>query len=73
MTTLEEIYEAWGKGDFWVVSPCESTAASVTHSDVVDTKPHRRIMEGTRLTVQRKEQPHGFEVGRLTGSRGGDW
>jgi len=47
---LEELYEAWGKGDFWVVSPCHSTVVP------------GRTMEGTRLTVQRKAQPDGFEV-----------
>ena len=50
MTSLEELYSAWGKGDFWMVSPCHSTALP------------GRTMEGTRLTVQKKVRPSGFDV-----------
>ena len=50
MLDVGELYETWGKGDFWVVSPCHSTARE------------GRLMEGTRLTVQRKDNPTGYEV-----------
>uniref|UniRef100_A0A7S2SK19 Protein O-GlcNAc transferase n=1 Tax=Rhizochromulina marina TaxID=1034831 RepID=A0A7S2SK19_9STRA len=46
--SLAELYSAWGQGDFWVVSPCQSLVEPV------------RSMEGTRLTVQARP-PGGFE------------
>ena len=39
VATLHRLYELWEQGDFWVVSPCVSTAVN------------GRTMEGTRLTV----------------------
>ena len=26
MDTVEDLYAAWGRGDFWIVSPCRSVA-----------------------------------------------
>jgi hypothetical protein len=45
--TLKEMYEVM-KRDFWVVTPCHSTATP------------GKIMEGTRLTLQ-YVPPEGFE------------
>ena len=42
MDTVEDLYAAWGRGDFWIVSPCRSVAVP------------GRTMEGTRLTIQKK-------------------
>ena len=49
------------QGDFWVVSPCESTAIP------------GKVLEGTRLTVQRKASPDGFEFTIRTPGTPGRW
>ena len=49
------------QGDFWVVSPCESSAIP------------GKVLEGTRLTVQRKVSPDGFEFTIRTPGTPGRW
>ena len=48
-TSSGELYTLLDSRDFWVTSLCESEASP------------GRIMEGTRLTVERLDESHGFE------------
>jgi hypothetical protein len=48
-TSLDELYKLLDSRDFWVTSLCQSEASP------------GRIMEGTRLTVERLDTMHGFE------------
>ena len=48
-TTLAGLYKLLDERDFWVTSLCHSEASP------------GRVMEGTRLTVERQDYNHGFE------------